>query len=94
MLENRPALGYICHMLIQTIREKNSTVPFEPYEIQMVSGERHAVPHPDFILVSPRGNFVNVVDAKDRTHHLSALLIERVSSVHRNGGRHKAKKHA
>jgi len=91
-LENRAAQGYICYMLIQTIREKNSTVPFEPYEIQMVSGDHYPVPHPDFILVSPRGSFVNVVDAKDRTHHLSALLIERVSSIHRNGGRRKAKK--
>jgi len=79
-------------MLIQTIRELNSHVPFEPYEIQMVSGERFPVPHPDFILVSPRGSYVNVVDAKDHHHHLSALLIERVSPVRRHGGRRKAKK--
>jgi hypothetical protein len=79
-------------MLIQTIRDKNHQVPFEPYEIHTVSGESFAVPHPDFILVSPRGSFVNVVDAGDHQHHLSALLIERVSPMRRNGGRRKAKK--
>ena len=62
-------------MLIQTIREMNNQVPFAPYEIHLVSGERFPVPHRDFIFVSPRGNFVLLVDAKDRPHHLSALLI-------------------
>ena len=81
-------------MLIQTIRELNNRVPFEPYEIHTVSGENYPVPHPDFIFVAPRGSFVLLVDAKDRPHHLSALLIERVSPVRRNGGRRKAKKRA
>ncbi len=81
-------------MLITTIRELNRRVPFEPYEIHTVSGENYQVPHPDFILVSPRGSFVDVVDRKDRTHHLSALLIERVSPGGGNGGRRRAKKRA
>jgi hypothetical protein len=81
-------------MLIQTIREMNNRVPFEPYEIHMVSGQHYRVPHRDFIAVSPRGSFVDLVDAEDRTHHLSALLIERVSPVRRSGGRRKAKKRA
>jgi hypothetical protein len=70
-------------MPIPTIRELNNQVPFEPYEIHMVSGEHYSVPHRDFIAVSPRGGFVIVVDAKDRPHHLSALLIERVSAIRR-----------
>ncbi len=81
-------------MLIETIREMNRRVPFEPYQIHMASGENHRVPHPDFIFVSPRGSFVFVVDAKDRPHHLSALLIERVSPSRQNGGRHRTKKRA
>jgi hypothetical protein len=85
---------YISYMLIQTIREMNNQVPFEPYEIHMVSGERYPVPHRDFIAISPRGSFVYVVDAKDHSHHLSALLIERVSPIRRTGGRRKAKKRA
>lgn len=63
-------------MIIDAIRELNQKVPFEPYEIRMASGEKHRVPHPDFVLVSQRGNYVIVVDAKDRPHHLSTLLIE------------------
>ena len=66
-------------MVIQSIRDFNRAVPFEPYEIQMVSGECYEVPHPDFIMISQRGSFVVVGDADERTHHLSALLIERVS---------------
>ncbi len=63
-------------MIIESIRELNHAVPFQPYEIRMASGGRHRVSHPDFVLVSPRGNYVIVVDTKDRPHHLSTLLIE------------------
>ncbi len=66
-------------MVIESIREFNRAVPFVPYEIHMASGERHAVPRPDFIFVSPRGSYVIVVDAKERPHHLNAWLIERAS---------------
>jgi hypothetical protein len=66
-------------MVIQSIREFNRSLPFVPYEIHMASGERYQVPHPDFISISPRGHYVIVIDAQDRPHHLSALLIERAS---------------
>ena len=51
----------------------------------MVSGEHYVVPHPDFILVAPKGSYVIVTDAKERPHHLNAILIERVSPL--NGSR-------
>jgi hypothetical protein len=63
-------------MVIESIRSFNHAVPFQPYEIRMASGERHRVPHPDFVSISPRGSFVIVIDAKERPHHLSTLLIE------------------
>jgi nitrate reductase NapAB chaperone NapD len=66
-------------MVVQPIREFNRAVPFQPYEIQMVSGECYEVPHPEFIAVSPKGTFVVVLDAKDRPHHLYSKLVERVS---------------
>ena len=66
-------------VVIQSIREFNRSVPFVPYEIQTASGERYAVPHPDFISVSPKGSFVIVIDSKERPHHLNSLLIERAS---------------
>ena len=69
-------------MIIESIRKFNHAVPFVPYEIHTASGETYEVPHPDFIIVSPRGSFVIVFDPKDPKdipHHISALLIERAS---------------
>ena len=74
-------------MVITSIRGFNRSVPFVPYEIRTVSGERYTVPHPDFISISPKGSFVIVIDAKERPHHLKALLIERASSLNGEGRR-------
>jgi hypothetical protein len=74
-------------MVIESIREFNRTVPFAPYEIQTVSGDRYQVPHPDFISISPKGSFVVVIDSKERPHHLSSLLIERASLLNSQGRR-------
>jgi hypothetical protein len=74
-------------MVIESIREFNRAVPFKPYEIRMVSGERYRVPHPDFVSVSPRGSFVIVFGKNERPHHLSTLLIECAAPL--NGHRRK-----
>jgi hypothetical protein len=79
-------------MVIESIREFNRSVPFTPYEIQTVSGERYQVPHPDFISVSPKGSFVVVIDANERPHHLSSLLIERASLMNSQGRRRTRKR--
>jgi hypothetical protein len=78
-------------MVIASIREFNRSVPFVPYEIQTVSGKRYVVPHPDFISISPKGSFVVVIDAKERPHHLSSLLIERAVLLNSHGRRKEAK---
>jgi len=72
-------------MVIEAIRMFNHAAPFRPYEIRMASGERHRVPHPDFVSFSRTGSFVIVIDANDRPHHLSAFLIEDAVPV--GGGR-------
>jgi hypothetical protein len=79
-------------MVIESIREFNRNVPFTPYEIQTVSGDRYMVPHPDFISISPKGSFVVVIDAKERPHHLSSLLIERASLLNSHGRRKSSKR--
>lgn len=79
-------------MVIESIREFNQAVPFKPYEIRMAGGECYLVPHPDFILVAPRGSFVIVVDLKDRPHHLNALLIERASPLNGHQRRKRRKR--
>jgi hypothetical protein len=78
-LDNPTDPGHKNSMVIQSIRVLNQAVPFKPYEIQMVSGERYQVPHPDFIHISPKGSFVILFDADEHPYHLSALLIECVS---------------
>jgi hypothetical protein len=78
-------------MVIASIREFNRNVPFTPYEIQTVSGERYTVPHPDFISIAANGSFVVVIDRKDRPHHFSSLLIERASLLNSNRRRKGAK---
>jgi len=79
-------------MVIESIREFNRNVPFTPYEIQTVSGDRYTVPHPDFISISPKGSFVVVIDAKERPHHLSSLLIERAALLNSHGRRKSSKR--
>ncbi len=80
-------------MVIGSLRELNRAVPFVPYEVRMNGGESYEVPHPDFISISPRGTFVVIIDQHDRPHHLSALLIERVSPLPARAARKAAKRH-
>jgi hypothetical protein len=68
-------------MLVETIRELNRAIPFVPYEIRTNGGVRLPVPHPDFVLVSPRGAWVIVTDESDRPRHISSLLIEEVAPL-------------
>ena len=80
-LDSRSEHHYWCNMVIESIREFNRAVPFVPYELHMNGGETYTVPHPDFISIAPRGSFVVIIDQHDRPHHLSAILIERVSPL-------------
>ena len=91
-LDNRCRSEHKNFMVIQSIREFSRAVPFKPFEIQMVSGERYAVPHTDFISISHKGAFVVVIDDDDCPHHLSTLLIERVSPLKSRGKRKTAKR--
>ena len=68
-------------MVIESIREFDRAVPFRAYEIRIASGKRCIVPHPDFMLLSPRGDFVIIVDEKGHPYHLNAVLIEHASPV-------------
>jgi hypothetical protein len=68
-------------MLIEEIREFNRAVPFRPYEIRTNGGERLRVPHPDFILVSPKGTWIIVTDHREHPRHISSNLIEEVAPL-------------
>ena len=79
-------------MLIEVIREFNRAVPFQPYEIRTNGGERLRVPHPDFILVAPKGAWVIVTDGHDHPRQVSSLLIEEVAPLRRRPPHRKAVK--
>lgn len=66
-------------MIIDAIRELNRSTPFRPYTIRLASGTVHRVPHPEFIMIAPKGTWVVVSDENDHPYWISALLIEQVS---------------
>jgi hypothetical protein len=83
-LEKSVCENYSLLVVIESIRKFNHAVPFVPYEIRTVSGETYQIPHPDFILVPPKGSYVVVIDSKDpreAPNHISALLIERATPL-------------
>ena len=79
-------------MLIETIREFNHASPFVPYEVRTNGGERLRVPHPDCIMVAPRGTWVLITDKNDRPRHISSLLIEEVAPLRPRRPRKDAKR--
>ena len=79
-------------MVIESIRAFNHASPFRPYAIRMTSGETHRVPHPDFVSISPRGSFVVVIDANERPHHLSTLLVEEAVLLNPRNARRRSRK--
>ncbi len=79
-------------MVVTSIREFNRAVPFQPYKIQMVSGESFVVPHPDFVMVSPKGSFIIFFEADETPHHLSSLMIESVTRRKGHRGRKSGKR--
>ncbi|MBI4622723.1 MAG: hypothetical protein HY736_05795 [Verrucomicrobia bacterium] len=81
-------------MILESIRAFNHAAPFRPYAIRTASGETHRVPHPDFVFISPRGSYVIVIDARERPHHLSTLLIEEAVLLNGRARRKAGKKTA
>ena len=68
-------------MLVEAIREFIRASPFVPFEIRTNGGERLRVPHPDFVLIAPRGGWVIVTNDQDHVRHISSLLIEEVAPI-------------
>jgi hypothetical protein len=57
-----------------------------PFALRMADGREYAVPHPDYISLSPKGTFVTVYDAEERFFVLPLLtmtsLVSTVSKDH------------
>jgi hypothetical protein len=91
-LAKRGRLVSLSVTLIEVIREFNRAVPFQPYEIRTNGGERLRVPHPDFVMVAPRGTWGIVTDEHDRPRHIRSLLIEEVAPLTKRSTARRTKK--
>lgn len=64
-------------MLNEAIRKYIKSEPFEPFEIEMVTGRVLRVPHPDFILLPPvaRAPYFVWIDEKFVPETLNTNLV-------------------
>lgn len=58
-------------MTATDLKNYRHAAPFVPFNIVLSSGERVAVPHPDFLTVSPAGTIAHVWK---RTANMSSLM--------------------
>jgi hypothetical protein len=69
-------------VMIEELRRFKKQEPFHPFEIIMADRRIHRIPHPDFILVPPRGQWVYCTDAFGNTAHINILVISEVRHVY------------
>ncbi len=51
-----------------------------PFSLRMADGREYAVPHPDYISLSPKGTFVTVYDDEERFVVLPLLTMTGLAS--------------
>jgi hypothetical protein len=65
-------------MTAAKIRELMNAEPFRPFQFHLPSGGVVAVPHHDFVAISPTGRIVIVLGENDSETVLDVALIERI----------------
>ena len=70
-------------MTIEQIRKAHQARPFRPFKLRTADGREYAVPHPEFLYMTPSGRTVIVADT-DETVELIDLLL--VASLHFDDG--------
>jgi hypothetical protein len=71
-------------MTADAIKDALHTVPFVPFALQVVGGKKYAVPHPDFVAISPTGRTLVLYTEGDRSTVIDIALVsqlERQSSA-------------
>jgi hypothetical protein len=68
-------------MNVERIRERLRKPGFKPFYVVMSSGDKYPVPHPEFILVTPREVFV--ADTRGDVAFLDALHIVGIEDIRR-----------
>ena len=67
-------------MTMKKLREHLEMQPFKPIVVRTVSGARHTVNHPDYLLIPPVGDTFLIVDADGTMHHIDISYVEAVET--------------
>jgi hypothetical protein len=70
-------------MTLKEVRQYLEVRPFRPIVIRTVSGARHSVNHPDYLLIPPVGDMILVVDPDGLMHHIDLDYVEAVETAPR-----------
>jgi len=71
--------GYFCRM-IEEIRNRMATVPFEPFAVITSGGSRYTVPTVDHLALHPKGTRVVIFFDDDSSVTVGALHITAVET--------------
>jgi hypothetical protein len=62
------------------VREAIKAAPFRPFVVRPVDGRNYQVPHPDFAMLSPRGQELLFIGDDDGIHQIDMRLIVEVET--------------
>jgi hypothetical protein len=72
-------------MTIKQLREHLEMRPFHPIVVRTVSGTRHSVKHPDYLLIPPVGDTFLIVEPNGAMHHIGISHVEAVETSAKAG---------
>ena len=72
-------------MTIKQLREHLGMRPFHPIVVRTVSGARHPVKHPDYLLIPPVGDTFLIVEQDGTMHHIGISHVEAVETQTKAG---------
>jgi hypothetical protein len=65
-------------MTADAIRKELHKMPFVPFELEVVGGEKYIVHHPDFVAISPTGRTLTIYTEGDGSDVLDVALISQI----------------
>ena len=75
-------------MTVEQIRKAYQARPFKPFTLRTGGGREYHVPHPEFMLITPPGRTIIVVDQDGAVDLIDLLLVE---SLHFDNRRRRRK---
>jgi hypothetical protein len=65
-------------MTADAIRKELHKIPFIPFNLEVVGGEKYVVHHPDFVAISPTGRTLAIYTEGDASEVLDIALIAQI----------------